>query len=72
MEMKYSVETGIIMYEDKGKPLLPYIPNEWANLWFDFIFLIANNDLADITYVWNKVKQRTTNIRLNYTKASSL
>lgn len=57
MEMKYSVETGIIMYEDKGKPLLPYIPNEWANLWFDLIFLIANNDLADITYAWNKVKQ---------------
>lgn len=28
MEMKYSVETGIIVYEDKGQPLLPHVTNE--------------------------------------------
>lgn len=28
MEMKYAAETRIIICEDKGKPLLPHIPNE--------------------------------------------
>lgn len=70
MEIKYSVETGFIIYKDKGKTLLPYIPNEWANLWFDLVFLITNNDLAHISYVWNKATQRTTEMRLNYTRVS--
>lgn len=61
MKMKYSVETGIIIYEDKGKPLLPYIPNEWANLWFDLVFLITNNDWqTSHTYEtrWNREPQK--------------
>lgn len=60
MQMKYSVETGIIIYKDKGKPLLPYIPNKWANLWFDLVFLITN-DLAGATDVWKEVKQNHRN-----------
>lgn len=54
MEMKYSVETGIIVYEDKGQTLLPHVTNKCAYLWSDLVFLIKSQQWFDKHHIYMK------------------